>query len=65
MEQRVLILEVEARPDKAGMIYASAADAESRINEALSQGWSIKQIHNGGQHSQAAIIIIELYKEST
>lgn len=64
MEQRVLILEVEARPDKAGMIYASAADAESRINEALTQGWAIKHIHSGGQHEKAAIIIVELQKDS-
>ena len=63
MEQRVLVIEIEPRPNQAGTIYASATDAESRINEALADGWSIKHIHQGTQHERASVVIVELMRD--
>ncbi len=63
MQQRAMILEIEARPEQAGKIYASATDAESRLNEALHEGWRVSAVHAGGAHAKAAVSIVILERD--
>ncbi len=63
MEQRVMILEIESKPEQAGKIYASAADAEAKLNEAIGQGWRIKSVHAAASHASAAVSIVVLERD--
>ncbi len=63
MHERVLILEIEAKPEQAGKIYASAADAESRVNEALADGWRIKSINALGAHTKSVLSMVTLERD--
>lgn len=63
MQQKAMILEIEARPEQAGRIYASAPDAEARLNEALADGWRVASVHAGGVHAQVAVTIVILERD--
>lgn len=60
MEQRVLVIEIEAKPEQAGKIYSGAADAEIRINEAIAEGWNVSQVYPAGQTTSAAVSFVVL-----
>ncbi|NRA36933.1 MAG: hypothetical protein HRU15_02230 [Planctomycetes bacterium] len=61
LEQKVMILEIEMKPQKPGTIYSGAADAEQKLNEQLAQGWRVASVNpmGGSAPMLAAMVVLE------
>lgn len=60
-EQKVMIIEIEMKPERAGTIYSGAADAEQRLNEQLAQGWRVLSVNplGGTAPMLASLVVLE------